>query len=107
LLLHSDGTLDSLPGAGRFIGMLDDIYIEECSIDLRSGDRLIMYSDGVIDARNTADERFGLDRLAEVVKPCSSASAEALVATIMNHVLAFQGDTPQFDDITLLVAAIE
>lgn len=107
MLLHSDGTLALLPGAGRFIGMLDEVDIEECSIDLQSGDRLIMYSDGVIDARNTTDERFGFERLAEIVEGCSSVSAEALVATIMNQVLAFQGDAPQFDDITLLVAAIE
>jgi serine phosphatase RsbU (regulator of sigma subunit) len=107
LLLHSDGTLDLLPGAGRFIGMLEHLVIEECSIDLRGGDRLIMYSDGVVDARNAAGERFGFDRLAEVVQRRSAASAEALVAAIMDRVMAFQGDTPQFDDITLLVAAIE
>ncbi len=54
-----------------------------------------------------ADERYGADRLAEVVKACPAADAEAIVATIMDSVLTFQGDAPQFDDITLLVAAIE
>ncbi len=107
LLLHRDGTLDRLPGAGRFIGMLDELDLEECSIDLHNGDRLIMYSDGVTDARNAADERYGADRLAEVIRACPTASAETITATIMDSVLAFQGNTPQFDDITLLVAAIE
>jgi sigma-B regulation protein RsbU (phosphoserine phosphatase) len=107
LLLHRDGTLERLPGAGRFIGMLDDLEVEERSIDLRSGDRLIMYSDGVIDARNAADERFGSDRLAEVVKTHPAAEAEVIAAAIMNGVLVFQGNAPQFDDITLLVAAVE
>ena len=78
LLLHRDGTLDVLPGAGRFIGMLDDLEIEECSIDLHSGDRLIMYSDGVVDARSAADERYGADRLAEVVRARPAADAEAI-----------------------------
>ncbi len=106
LLLHRDGTLDILPGAGRFIGMLDDLDIEEYSLDLHSGDRLIMYSDGVVDARSSADERFGSDRLVEVVKAHPLAEAETISTAIMQSVLAFQGDMPQFDDITLLVAAI-
>jgi serine phosphatase RsbU (regulator of sigma subunit) len=107
LLLRRDGTIDILPGAGRFIGMLDNLVIEECSIDLHHGDRLIMYSDGIVDARNTTDERYGSERLAEVVQSCSGLAAEAISAAIMNSVLAFQGSAPQFDDITLLVAAIE
>ncbi|NTU66281.1 MAG: SpoIIE family protein phosphatase, partial [Chloroflexi bacterium] len=107
LVLHRDGTLEALPGAGRFIGMLDDLEIEECSIDLRRGDRLIMFSDGVVDARNAADERFGSDRLAAVVTSCVAGQVEGVVDAIMDDVLTFQGDMPQFDDITLLVAAIE
>ena len=106
LLLRHDGTLEILAGAGRFIGMLDDLEIEECSVDLRRGDRLIMYSDGVVDARSAADERYGDDRLVEVVKTCATSDAEGISAAIMDSVLAFQGAAPQYDDITLLVAAI-
>jgi phosphoserine phosphatase RsbU/P len=107
LLLHRDGTLEVLQGAGRFIGMLDDLELEECSIDLHDGDRLIMYSDGVVDARSALDERYGADRLAELVRACRTADAAGIVAAIMDSVLAFQGDAPQFDDITLLVTAVE
>jgi serine phosphatase RsbU (regulator of sigma subunit) len=106
LLLHRDGSLDVLPGAGRFIGMLDDVDLEECALDLHSGDRLIMYSDGAVDARNAADERYGSDRLTETVKSCPGTGAEAMCSAIMNSVLGFQGSAAQFDDITLLVAAI-
>jgi sigma-B regulation protein RsbU (phosphoserine phosphatase) len=106
VLLHRDGSLDMLPGAGRFIGMLDDVDVEERTIDLHGGDRLIMISDGVVDARNAADERYGSDRLVEAVKACPGADAETICAAIMDSVLAFQGDAPQFDDITLLVAAL-
>jgi sigma-B regulation protein RsbU (phosphoserine phosphatase) len=106
LLLHRDGSLDVLPGAGRFIGMLDDVDLEERAVDLHSGDRLIMYSDGVVDARSPADERYGSDRLTEAVKACPSTGAEALCAAIMDSVLGFQGSAAQYDDITLLVAAL-
>ena len=106
LLLHPDGSVEVLAGAGRFIGMLDEADVEERSIDLHSGDRLIMYSDGVVDARNAADERYGPDRLAAAVKTCPGAEADAICTAIMNSVLDFQGSVAQFDDITLLVAAI-
>ncbi len=107
LLLRRDGKLETLPGAGRFIGMLENLIVEERSIDLQRGDRLIMYSDGVVDTRNTADEAYGFDRLAEIVRSCPGLPAEAITAAIMDSAMAFQGSAPQFDDITLLVAAIE
>ena len=107
LLLRRDGSLETLPGAGRFIGMLDNLIIDERSIDLHRGDRLIMYSDGVVDARNTADESYGFDRLVQIVQAGPGLAAEAIRQAIMNSVMDFQGSAPQFDDITLLVAAIE
>jgi serine phosphatase RsbU (regulator of sigma subunit) len=107
LVLHSDGTLEQLPGAGRFIGMFEELEIEERSFELCCGDRLIMLSDGVTDARNAADEEYGSARLAEVVQSCVAVEPERMVGAILEDVLAFQGDAPQFDDITLLVTAIE
>ncbi len=106
VLLHRDGTLDTLPGAGRLIGMLEDLEVEECSVDLRSGDRLIMYSDGVVDTRNAADERYGAERLMDLLGTLAGVEAVSLVQAIMADVLTYQGAAPQFDDITLLVAAV-
>ena len=96
-----------LPGAGRFIGMLDDLDIEEYSLDLHGGDRLIMYSDGVVDARNAADERLRIRSVGRGREGSPAGRAPRPSRTIMDSVLTFQGDAPQFDDITLLVAAIE
>jgi sigma-B regulation protein RsbU (phosphoserine phosphatase) len=106
LLLHRDGTIDTLAGAGRFIGMLDYLKLEECSLDLQHGDRLVMFSDGLVDARNAADERYGNDRLVNVLQERPTAEAGVLVEAIMADVLAYQGAMPQFDDMTLLVAAV-
>ena len=107
LLLHADGTFDALDGAGRFLGMLDGLQVEERTVGLRSGDRLVMFSDGVPDANNAAKESYGLDRLRSIIKPQAAASAGRLADAIFEDVLAFQGQADQFDDITLLVAAIE
>ncbi|MBI5563720.1 MAG: SpoIIE family protein phosphatase [Chloroflexi bacterium] len=107
LLRHADGALEILDGAGRFLGMLPDLSVEELTVELRSGDRLVMYSDGVPDANNAAGERYGLDRLRACLRPPHTDRAVDLAAAILNDVLIFQGDAPQFDDITLLVAAID
>jgi len=107
LLRHTDGSLDILDGAGRFLGMLPDLSVEEQTVELRAGDRLIMYSDGVPDANDAVGERYGLDRLRACLQPPHTDRAEGLVAAILDDVLAFQGDASQFDDITLLVAAID
>lgn len=107
VLYRANGTLDVLEGAGRFLGMLPDLSVEERTIELGAGDRLVMYSDGVPDANNRAGERYGLDRLRTGVKPPHTDRADDLAAAILADVLAFQQDAPQFDDITLLVAAID
>ena len=107
LLLHANGQLEILEGAGRFLGMLEGLQVEERAIDLRAGDRLILYSDGVPDANNAALERYTKKRLQQIAAQHHAASAHALADAIFDDVLEFQGDAPQFDDITLLVAAID
>jgi serine phosphatase RsbU (regulator of sigma subunit) len=107
MLMHADGPIDTLEGEGRFLGMIDGLYVEERIVNLRAGDRLIMYSDGVPDANNAARERYTKERLRQIVAPLHTARAQELADAIFDDVLAFQGDAPQFDDITLLVAAID
>lgn len=107
LLYHADGSLEVLDGAGRFLGMLPDLSVEEKTVELRTGDRLVMYSDGVPDANDRLGDRYGSDRLRACLKPPHTDRAAELVTAILTDVLAFQGEAAQFDDITLLVAAID
>ncbi len=107
LLRHADGTIEVLDGAGRFLGMLPELSVEEKTVELSAGDRLVTYSDGVPDANNREGDRYGLDRLRACLQPPHTDRAADLAAAILNDVLVFQGDASQFDDITLLVAAID
>lgn len=107
LLLRADGRIEFLYGAGRFLGMLEGLNVEERVAQLQPGDRLVLYSDGVTDATNERGQNYSTERLQDVVSRRRAAAASELADAIIDDVLLFQGDEPQFDDITLLVAAID
>jgi sigma-B regulation protein RsbU (phosphoserine phosphatase) len=107
ILQHAGGDAEALDGEGRFIGMFEGLPIEERTVELRSGDRLVMFSDGVPDANNAAGERYGTGRLQQLTQRHCLETAQGLADAIFTDVLSFQGDAQQFDDITLLVAALD
>jgi serine phosphatase RsbU (regulator of sigma subunit) len=63
----------------------------------------VLYTDGVTDAENSARQRFGRDRLLDVVTSAASGSAAAMAAAIESAIAEFSTDA-QYDDITLVVA---
>ncbi|HZY45820.1 MAG TPA: SpoIIE family protein phosphatase [Anaerolineae bacterium] len=107
LLQHADGTYEVLDGLGRFIGMMPALIVEERTIDLQSGDRLILYSDGITDAMDATEQNYGVPRLQKTIWQHRTDSVEKLADAIFSDVVSFEGGAPQFDDITLLVAAID
>ena len=68
---------------------------------------LVLYTDGITEAQNEQDEFFGTDRLLDVAQTELGHSAQDVQAAVLAEVRAFVGDTPQFDDITLLIAVRE
>lgn len=73
------------------------------SFDLEPGDRLFLYTDGVIEALGAEKERFGVSRLEETLNALpEEETAEGTIQAVIAAVDSFAGDTPQFDDITML-----
>ncbi len=70
---------------------------------MRPGDTLVCYSDGVPDAENARGEKFGLDRLLAVVGAKGHLSADEVASHITASIDQFRGETPEPDDITILV----
>ena len=102
LLLHPDQTLVSLPGDGRFLGMLPDLELHEEVVTLQPGDSLLLYSDGVTDAHNEADEGYGLERLKRVFQSVAGHGTETL-DRLARDVNAWRGNAAAFDDVTMLL----
>jgi serine phosphatase RsbU (regulator of sigma subunit) len=100
-----DHEVEAIVTGGVVLGVFDDIEddITQKSIPLRKGDKIILYTDGVTEARNAEHEFFTLDRLIDVIKHAPSLSAEGLLSHINETIQKFIGDTVQYDDISLVV----
>lgn len=108
LLLRSGSTEVDEVGSGSFpLGAVADTEYEEDMVDLKPGDVLLLYSDGLVEAANDRDEQFGWDRLKEtMVEQAESTSAREIRDAILRDVWEFKGDTEQADDVTMVVIRI-
>jgi len=103
LLARPGVPVQPLMGNGRFLGMMPGLALQEYEIQIQPGDRLVMFSDGVVDAVNPQDERYGGKRLETAVQQGVYLSAAELVEHIVQDVADFQQDAAPFDDLTLLI----
>lgn len=102
----SDGEIRWLKTRGVGLGLQRSSTYEQAELTLEPGDRLILYTDGVTEARNAEGEEFGVDRLAAAVCCCTNPSASAILNRVIEATTEFAGDAPQFDDITMIVARV-
>lgn len=100
---RADGTIEVLEGRhGMALGISDAAEFTTELASLRDGDLLTLYSDGVTEAQNTASELFDERRLEECLTDLADPTAVLAGTELLARVAAFQGEAPQFDDITLL-----
>jgi sigma-B regulation protein RsbU (phosphoserine phosphatase) len=104
LILRADGTVVPLSSTGTPLGLLPLAFpFGETPLVLHRGDMLVLFSDGVPEAINLADEEYGEARLVDVLRACASLPASEVIDRVLAAIDAFVGEAPQFDDITLLV----
>lgn len=106
LLRSASGEVEWLKTRGIGLGLQRVSAYQQAVVTLEPGDRLVLYTDGVTEARNPAGEEFGVDRLAETVRCCAVPGAAATLDRVLAATTAFAGEAPQFDDITLIVARV-
>lgn len=103
LVIAGDGKVEPLPTtAGIVLAIEPALTYRECSVTLRPGDTLVMFTDGVTEAKNMASAEFGDDRLAALLGGCAGIPARAITARVLEAVQDFAGGGPQADDITCL-----
>jgi serine phosphatase RsbU (regulator of sigma subunit) len=108
LLRRADGSVVTLSGkAGLVLGVMPGVEYPDHAVQLLPGDRLVLYTDGVTEAFNPADEAYGTERLVGDLQACGSGTAGELVERICTGVASFAGSAAQSDDITLIVVSVD
>lgn len=103
-LKRADGSIQALDDAGGVVlGVKAGARFPGREVRLHAGDRLVLYTDGITEATNAAQELYGTDRLMEVLRAHGEADSGGLIQHICDSVMKFAGTAPQADDITLAV----
>ncbi|HEY6928599.1 MAG TPA: GAF domain-containing SpoIIE family protein phosphatase, partial [Thermoanaerobaculia bacterium] len=103
LLVRASGSIERVESTGVPVGMLPNAKWREETIRLDSGDMLALYTDGVTEAANEAEEEFGLDRLTAALDASRSLPVRQICDQLMARVADFASGMPQYDDQTLLL----
>ncbi len=105
-----NGTVKFLPQAqdsDRFpLGIVNRASYEQLSITLEAGDRLVFYTDGIVDAMNGTEESYGFDRLSEAIKLNGSASPSEMVDHLVNGMRIYSGKSSVHDDVTVVILQV-
>lgn len=92
---------------GLFLAGLEYTRYKQTEIQLASGDRLLLYTDGVVEAHDKDNGLYGMERMEAVLDSTRDRPGEAVLEEILNDVSSFAAGVPQFDDITMVVLTIK
>ena len=103
IVLRASGEVEMLPTTGLPVGLFPHRVFEQASFSLRTGDTLLLYSDGVSEANDKDHNEFSVERVVASLRATADQPGETILDRIILDIDAFAGGAPQFDDITLMV----
>jgi serine phosphatase RsbU (regulator of sigma subunit) len=107
-LLLREGVAQALGGDGTPLGILTaDFRISEEEISLEPGDRLVLYTDGLTDVAAPDGALFSRERLVALLEAFAGQPLDGMCAALFAHLLEYQGDAEQYDDMSLMVMEVE
>lgn len=105
--LKAEGGIEFLKTEGMPLGLVDAEKYLDASAELKPGDAVVLYTDGVTEARNNDKEEFGEERLKNTVFRNRGFSAESMLNEIKSRLDKFVGTAPQYDDCTIIVLKVK
>ncbi|MCL4305317.1 SpoIIE family protein phosphatase [bacterium] len=103
LLVRADGKVEELPPTGLILGAIPDVQYEKMHVAFNPGDLLVLYTDGVSEAMNDAEEEYGDRRIRELAAKLRHETVARIIDEIEQDVERFCGRVPMEDDSTMVV----
>jgi serine phosphatase RsbU (regulator of sigma subunit) len=107
IVLRKAGAVERLCAGGLPLGILGDAVYESDAVTVDSGDWLVIFTDGLVEAVNAQDEEYGEPRLFEALKLNVNTTPSVMLQRVMTLLDAFVGVTPQHDDVTCLLLRVD
>ena len=106
ILRRTAGAIERLATGGIPLGIQENVPYESGTVTLQSGDWLVIFTDGVIEAEDSRGEEYGEVRLMTMLHANTAVPPSTLLSTIMADLDRFVGSAPQHDDVTLMLLRI-
>ena len=101
------GTTEMIDATGLPLGLFDDADYDELTFRAKPGDLFVLFSDGILDARNQAGDLFGRHRAEQIVAGCVSKSAAEVVHSLFAAVAEHAAGVEAFDDQTVVAIRVK
>ncbi len=106
LFRRESGKVELLRSPGLALGIDSGTVFERVTrdqeVELKSGDCVLFYTDGMKEAVDAHEEEFGMERMCEAFRMAAPMGAEAVLTRMQDELTQFTGEGPQMDDITLV-----
>jgi sigma-B regulation protein RsbU (phosphoserine phosphatase) len=102
LVYRALGTIETLSPTGAAIGLVEQANFTQNSITLAPGDRVLLYTDGVVESMNREEKLFGQERLENLMRQNPGVSARTMIGTLKETLLKFSGSSSPTDDTTVI-----
>ena len=106
LVVRADGSVETLCPRGPLLGVMPDTDFAESAFSLREGDSLVLFSDGVVEARSPSGDLFGLHRMIALTSRLAGAGAEAMADAVETALAMFESGGTR-DDLALLILTVK
>ena len=108
IILHEENgalRVARLEVGGPPVGILPHSQYQSAQIEVKDGDLIVLFTDGITETMNMQDEEWGEERLIEAIRSSNGRPPEAIVESVFGSADEFTGEAPQHDDMTIVVLA--
>jgi sigma-B regulation protein RsbU (phosphoserine phosphatase) len=108
-VLLREGSAQLLEGEGRPLGIMEgsEFFLSENAIKLASGDRLVLYTDGLTDVMTPDGRLSDRRRFMSLLELHSKSSPAVLCQEVFQDLLAIEGESEQYDDMAMLILGVK